>query len=190
MSQFGNGKIKRYRMTKQLVIDDTSADSGYAGDVSAHESPSIIGLSRSQPLVGFTRFGLPTHLEMVDDSLPKQIPFHLRYIGGVSPLNHPPSYVEDQGALVHGRLLNDSIHLSPSLKRSETWSGTQRSVSQRQIPLVDLTPTFREAPQWDPKKKGHGVRAVNGMPLIELATGPYAQNSVVSGMPSTVLRRG
>ncbi|KAK3905326.1 hypothetical protein C8A05DRAFT_41715 [Staphylotrichum tortipilum] len=39
-------------------------------------------------------------------------------------------------------------------------------------PLIDLTPTFIEAPQWSRENRGRGVRAAPGKPLVDLATGP------------------
>lgn len=36
-------------------------------------------------------------------------------------------------------------------------------------PLLDFTPQFKEAPQWDKSKKGRGVKGVDG-PLVEAAT--------------------
>jgi hypothetical protein len=38
-------------------------------------------------------------------------------------------------------------------------------------PLIDLTPTFIEPPQWSREGKGRGVRAPQGKPLVDLATG-------------------
>ena len=52
---------------------------------------------------------------------------------------------------------------------------------------VDLTPTFKEAPQWDKSQKGHGVKGIPGVPLVELATGPYGKNG--AGAPATLFRR-
>ncbi|KAL2197625.1 hypothetical protein P885DRAFT_68746 [Corynascus similis CBS 632.67] len=39
-------------------------------------------------------------------------------------------------------------------------------------PLIDLTPSFIEPPQWSRENKGRGVRAPQGKPLVDLATGP------------------
>ncbi|KAL2269727.1 hypothetical protein VTJ83DRAFT_1911 [Remersonia thermophila] len=44
----------------------------------------------------------------------------------------------------------------------------------QQKPLIDLTPTFIEAPQWSSKNRGHGVRAPQGAPLVDFATGNAA----------------
>lgn len=69
--------------------------------------------------------------------------------------------------------------------------GLQRSSSQRQKPkpLLDFTPTFREAPQWDKTGKGHGVKATEGVPLVEVATGPDGSAGLNTGAPPTMLFR-
>lgn len=37
------------------------------------------------------------------------------------------------------------------------------------LPLVDLTPKVLEAKQWSKEGKGRGVKAPEGMPLVEIA---------------------
>ncbi|TVY52234.1 hypothetical protein LCER1_G006836, partial [Lachnellula cervina] len=37
-------------------------------------------------------------------------------------------------------------------------------------PLLDFTPQFKEAPQWDKRGKGRGVKAEEGVMLVEVAT--------------------
>ncbi|KAK4237981.1 hypothetical protein C8A03DRAFT_44216 [Achaetomium macrosporum] len=49
---------------------------------------------------------------------------------------------------------------------------TRRTGAPPQQPLIDLTPTFVEPPQWSRENRGHGVRAPQGKPLVDLATGP------------------
>jgi len=39
-------------------------------------------------------------------------------------------------------------------------------------PLLDFTPQFKEAPQWDKSGKGRGVVPPSGVPLVEAATTP------------------
>jgi hypothetical protein len=63
------------------------------------------------------------------------------------------------------------------LQRPETSAGPggfQRSGSKREKPkpLLDFTPQFKEAPQWDKTGKGHGVPAPCGVPLVDVATTP------------------
>jgi hypothetical protein len=107
------------------------------------------------------------------------------------------------GPFVDGpSLLNGPTHQrtmsmkSTWTKRPETSAGAggntgglQRGNSQRQKPkpLLDFTPTFKEAPQWDKTGKGHGVKPIDGVPLVEVATGPEGPG--ISGMPQTVFRR-
>ncbi len=45
-------------------------------------------------------------------------------------------------------------------------------LQQQAQPLIDLTPTFIEPPQWSRENRGRGVRAPQGKPLVDLATGP------------------
>jgi hypothetical protein len=53
--------------------------------------------------------------------------------------------------------------------------------------LLDFTPQFKEAPQWDKTGKGHGVAAPEGIPLVEAATTP--DNPLADIPKSTVFRR-
>jgi hypothetical protein len=93
------------------------------------------------------------------------------FVDGPSLLNSgaPPT----QG---HQRTLSTK---STRTKRPDTSAGpsagvVQRSSSQGQKPkpLLDFTPQFKEAPQWDKTGKGHGVKPVEGVPLVEVATTP------------------
>ncbi|KAL2163102.1 hypothetical protein VTH06DRAFT_6938 [Thermothelomyces fergusii] len=53
-----------------------------------------------------------------------------------------------------------------------TSSGNNSCAAGPSQPLIDLTPSFVEPPQWSREKKGRGVRAPQGKPLVDLATGP------------------
>jgi len=79
---------------------------------------------------------------------------------------------------------------SKSRHRPSTASdGVQRSSSTRSKPkpLLDFTPQFKEAPQWDKSSKGRGVIPINGLPLVEIATTP---STGLDDIPrSTVFRR-
>lgn len=84
---------------------------------------------------------------------------------------------------------------STKTKRPETSAGPggssslQRSPSKRgkPKPLLDFTPQFKEAPQWDKAGKGHGVAPPTGVPLVEVATSP--ENSMADIPRATLLRR-
>jgi hypothetical protein len=56
-------------------------------------------------------------------------------------------------------------------------------------PLLDFTPSFREAPQWHKSRKGHGVRVKKGVPLVDLATGPKLPGVETPAVNVTLLRR-
>ena len=61
------------------------------------------------------------------------------------------------------------------------------SKREKPKPLLDFTPQFREAPQWDKIGKGHGVAPPTGMPLVEVATTP--ENPLADIPKATLLRR-
>lgn len=71
-------------------------------------------------------------------------------------------------------LLNGSGETQRSETSAGGGGGLARSSSKREKPkpLLDFTPQFKEAPQWDKTGKGHGVPAPSGVPLVEVATGP------------------
>ncbi|EAA32306.2 hypothetical protein GE21DRAFT_7595 [Neurospora crassa] len=58
-------------------------------------------------------------------------------------------------------------------------------------PLVDLTPKFVEPPQWSREGLGRGVRAPEGMPLVDMATGPQLAPGAkpLDLPPRTLVRR-
>ncbi|OQE23780.1 hypothetical protein PENSTE_c008G02374 [Penicillium steckii] len=62
-----------------------------------------------------------------------------------------------------------------------------KSVSQKQKPLVDLTPVFHEPPQHT--RKGRGVKVGAGTQLIDAATGPELAAGTVNIPPATAWRR-
>ncbi|KAH7323977.1 hypothetical protein BKA65DRAFT_511803 [Rhexocercosporidium sp. MPI-PUGE-AT-0058] len=107
------------------------------------------------------------------------------------PFIEGPSLLNGPG---HQRSLSTkSIKTS---KRPQTSGGTngynsdlQRGPSQNiPKPLLDFTPHFQEAPQWDRRGKGHGVAPLEGVPLVEIATTP---ESGMADIPrsGTVFRR-
>ncbi|KAM7217912.1 hypothetical protein V8F06_006724 [Rhypophila decipiens] len=77
--------------------------------------------------------------------------------------------------------------------------GLQRRLTHRgpphpQQPLVNLAPKFVEAPQWSREGRGHGVRAPDGQPLVDFATGPnihpvHSRFGPVAGPPKNLIRR-
>jgi hypothetical protein len=98
----------------------------------------------------------------------------------------------NDGGLLNGGLGRTSSMKSSRTKRPETSAGpgggVQRGPSQNMPkPLLDFTPQFREAPQWDRTGKGHGVAAPDGIPLVEAATTP--DNPLADIPRATVFRR-
>lgn len=82
---------------------------------------------------------------------------------------------------------------NPNTKRPETSAGQSTGLEQTQSkrekpkPLLDFTPQFKEAPQWDKTGKGRGVAPIAGVPLVEVATTP--DNPLADIPRATVLRR-
>ena len=101
------------------------------------------------------------------------------------------SGIFNDGGLLNGGLGRTSSMKSSRMRRPETsagpGSGLQRGSSQKPKPLLDFTPQFKEAPQWDKTGKGRGVVAPEGIPLIEVATTP--DNPLADIPKSTVFRR-
>lgn len=87
-------------------------------------------------------------------------------------------------------LINGSDHQRPQTSTGpESAKSIQRNGSKREKPkpLLDFTPQFKEAPQWDKTGKGHGVPAPSGIPLVEVATTP--ESALVDLPQTTVFRR-
>ncbi|KAK0651918.1 hypothetical protein B0T16DRAFT_454333 [Cercophora newfieldiana] len=58
-------------------------------------------------------------------------------------------------------------------------------------PLVDLTPSFIEPPQWSRQGAGRGYRVPEGKPLVDFATGPPVSSSRgYEPPPRALVRRG
>jgi hypothetical protein len=81
-----------------------------------------------------------------------------------------------------------SMSSAKSRRPNTAGDGLKRNSSQRKPkPLLDFTPQFKEAPQWDKTGKGRGVAPTLGVPLVETATTPA---SGLDDIPkSTVFRR-
>ena len=87
---------------------------------------------------------------------------------------------------------------APSLSHRSQPSSPQQQQQQQQrrgplAPLVDLAPTFVEAPQWSREGRGRGYHAPMGKPLVDFATGPQAvpgsAGRFVAGVPPKNLMR-
>jgi len=75
---------------------------------------------------------------------------------------------------------------STRTKRPETSNGPNSGKPEMPKPLLDFTPQFEEAPQWNKKGKGRGVAAPSNMPLVEVATTP---ETGLDDIPKTTLFR-
>ncbi|OAX78657.1 hypothetical protein ACJ72_07033 [Emergomyces africanus] len=77
------------------------------------------------------------------------------------------------------------IPTSPNGSASAAFSRS-KSIKQQPKPLVDLTPVYQELPQH--ARKGRGVNAENGLPLVEAATSPELPPGAIK-IPSTTTWR-
>lgn len=81
---------------------------------------------------------------------------------------------------------------SPTGQRPDTSSGSGSGGGlgrSKPKPLLDFTPTFKEAPQWEKTGKGRGVDAPAGVPLIEVANSPVRGTFGDTIPRDTVFRR-
>lgn len=68
-----------------------------------------------------------------------------------------------------------------------TTSSRSKSTRHPPKPLIDLTPTYKEPPQH--ARKGRGVTPIQGLPLVESATGPDLHPNAIVVPPSTTWRK-
>ncbi|KAF7923142.1 uncharacterized protein EAE98_007847 [Botrytis deweyae] len=96
----------------------------------------------------------------------------------------------DGPTLINGSAQSRAMSMPTKARRLEVANtGLQRSPSSKKTkPLLDFTPQFEEAPQWNKKGKGHGVAAPSGLLLVEAANTP---ESGLNDIPkaNTVFRR-
>ncbi|DAA77333.1 TPA_exp: Uncharacterized protein A8136_6593 [Trichophyton benhamiae CBS 112371] len=71
--------------------------------------------------------------------------------------------------------------------RPTTTSSRSKSTRHPPKPLIDLTPTYKEPPQH--ARKGRGVTPIQGLPLVESATGPDLHPNAIVVPPSTTWRK-
>lgn len=73
----------------------------------------------------------------------------------------------------------------PSISAPPASTSLTRNASTKRPdfkPLVDLTPSFKEAPQWSKEGKGRGVAAPSGVPLVEAAHSTWDAVALAEGM--------
>jgi hypothetical protein len=98
------------------------------------------------------------------------------FISGPSLLNSTGAFEAPLTRPATSGGIRASRSLSVRSKRPMTSGGVQIDSDAPPMPklkpLVDLTPTFVEAPQRRTEGKGHGVAAPAGVPLVDIATTP------------------
>lgn len=116
------------------------------------------------------------------------------FVEGPSLLNHvaappqPPTTRDGHQRTLSMRSTNRP-RAGTMTQRPEAGGRERTMTLTGQKPLVDLTPKFEEAPQWNKAGKGHGVQAPQGLPLVEIAGS--TRNDHVNPVPKlpTVFRR-
>jgi hypothetical protein len=76
------------------------------------------------------------------------------------------------------------LNNGPGHRRALSTRSTRTARPDAQKPLLDFTPQYKEAPQWDKTGKGRGVAAPEGVPLVQVAT---TMESGLSDIPKTAL---
>lgn len=150
-----------------------------------------------------------------EENRPLQIPFHLRNEVSQTPKRHPPpvsyklppsaeaeefsssgllgrTYSQRQKAQRDKDNTTSAFIDAPTvlLNRTSSMKSRRPATSSEGMPkpLLDFTPKFQEAPQWDRSKKGRGVRGVEG-PLVEGATTHEAAMVVAGLAPEKAMMR-
>lgn len=83
----------------------------------------------------------------------------------------------DGPTLINSSAQSRTMSMPIKAKRPETANAANTSLqrspsSKKPKPLLDFTPQFEEAPQWNKKGKGHGVAAPSGVLLVDAANTP------------------
>lgn len=78
---------------------------------------------------------------------------------------------------------------APSTRSASRERYPQQGHNNHHQPLVDLTPTFVEPPQWSREGRGRGVRAPEGTLLVDIANGPSTARSRMESPPQKLIRR-
>jgi hypothetical protein len=78
---------------------------------------------------------------------------------------------------------------SGSLGRVHTHEWERERIPALPTPLVDLTPKFKEPPQWSKEGRGHGVVAPAGIPLVDVAGSRHTESAGAIGVQDVLLRR-
>ena len=100
----------------------------------------------------------------------------------------PASTTRGKAPSINGRTgsMGSNVERPTNLMRSGSLNRTA-STRQKPKPLVDITPRFKEAPQHI--RIGRGVKAINGQPLVELATDVEREPGAIFIPPANDWRR-
>ena len=215
--KLGEGRLERRETTKRHSTAGSLTMETHLGTAIVNRSPYSSGIFHSSHTTP-DRYASPPSVQMVDDdseeeNRPRQIPFHLRN-GTISP--PPPRYSRQDPARSTQPLLSDPTDISEEFASTGLLGRTytQRRALQQQAPgrqrgtssprsttrsmsagsgghkpLLDFSPQFKEAKQWDKTGQGKGVRGERGRPLVEMATGPQGVGSRGVELPAEQMLR-
>ncbi|EZF79026.1 hypothetical protein H105_00020 [Trichophyton soudanense CBS 452.61] len=108
--------------------------------------------------------------------------------GPASPVsNHFPDQQYHQHQQQHPHYHPSRSNTTAADPRPTTTSSRSKSTRHPPKPLIDLTPTYKEPPQH--ARKGRGVTPIQGLPLVESATGPDLHPNAIVVPPSTTWRK-
>ncbi|EGD92364.1 hypothetical protein H112_00026 [Trichophyton rubrum D6] len=108
--------------------------------------------------------------------------------GPASPVsNHLPDQQYHQHQQQHPHYHPSRSNTTAADPRPTTTSSRSKSTRHPPKPLIDLTPTYKEPPQH--ARKGRGVTPIQGLPLVESATGPDLHPNAIVVPPSTTWRK-
>ena len=103
----------------------------------------------------------------------------------------------EREAQAQAQVSNAPFADGPSLLNNSSSQAHRRSLSVRSTrasrelnqpkPLLDFTPQFKEAPQWDKSGKGRGVTAPSGVPLVQVAGREGPGGGMATDIPNTTL---
>lgn len=88
------------------------------------------------------------------------------------PFVDGPSLLNNISSGGHRHSLSVRSSRTTSRDQQQQSSSSQAQAQNKPKPLLDFTPKYKDAPQWDRSGKGRGVTAPEGVKLVQVATGP------------------
>jgi hypothetical protein len=157
---FTGGLLGRtYTVRKEKALKDAQADAGGGGNPDFQTGAFIAG----GLLAAAGAPGVPSDARPKSSDGPRRA-LTTREPGRPTHARHPSTGRSRSASVARP---SSSHHDSPFHTSGDAVPAVPRLPPGIPAPLLDLTPTFHEAPQWSKEGKGHGVAAPAGAPLIE-----------------------